>query len=106
LSRRGRDLAVLRTLGFSPAQVRRTIAWQSTTLAVIALGVGLPVGVAVGRLLWTLVANEIGTLAEGAVPGLSLAVLVPVALLVANLVAAGPAWLASRARPGPLLRTE
>src|SRR5439155_7482485 len=33
IRRRRRDLAVLKTLGFSSGQVRSTVAWQATTLA-------------------------------------------------------------------------
>ena len=40
--RRRRDLAVLMTLGLVRGQVRATVAWEATTFAVLALGVGLP----------------------------------------------------------------
>jgi hypothetical protein len=44
--RRRRDLAILKTLGFTRGQVSATVAWQATTLAVVALLVGMPLGVA------------------------------------------------------------
>src|SRR5207249_552311 len=54
LRRRRRDLAVLRTLGFTSGQLSQTVAWQATTLALVALVLGLPLGVAAGRWAWTL----------------------------------------------------
>ena len=45
--RRRRDLAVLRTLGFTGGQVRATVSWMAVTLAAVALAVGIPVGLLV-----------------------------------------------------------
>jgi ABC-type lipoprotein release transport system permease subunit len=104
--RRARDLAVLKTLGFTAKQVRRTVAWQSTTLTSIALLVGLPAGIALGRLLWTVFANQLGTLARPATPKLSLALVIPAGVVVANLVAAIPSFLASRSKPALVLHTQ
>jgi ABC-type lipoprotein release transport system permease subunit len=97
---------VLRALGLRPAQVRRATAWQSTTIALIALIVGLPVGVAGGRLVWRGYARGIGVLPEPATPALLLLVLAGATLLTANLVAAGPGWRESRARPIDSLKAE
>src|SRR5207245_5613275 len=57
---RRRSLAVLQTLGFDRRQVLATIAWQATTLAVLALVVGLPLGVSLGRWAWALFDDQIG----------------------------------------------
>ncbi len=43
------DLAILKTLGFLRGQVTATIAWQASTFAVIALALGLPLGLTAGR---------------------------------------------------------
>jgi hypothetical protein len=48
IRRRRRDLAILKTLGFARGDVGRTVAWQATTLAVVALVVAVPLGVALG----------------------------------------------------------
>src|SRR5207245_10821833 len=50
IRRRQRDLAILKTLGFVRRQVAGTIVGQATTLAVGALAIGLPQGVATGRI--------------------------------------------------------
>lgn len=104
--RRRRDLAVLKTLGFTRPQVSGSIAWQATTIAVIALAVGLPVGIAAGRFAWTLLAEDVGTIPEPVTPVLAVLLSIPLVILVINLVAAAPGWLAGRTRPGPALRSE
>ena len=48
LRRRRRELAVLKTLGFSRRQVRATVAWQASTVAAVGLVVGIPLGLLVG----------------------------------------------------------
>ncbi|MDQ3640177.1 MAG: FtsX-like permease family protein [Actinomycetota bacterium] len=104
--RRRRDLAVLKVLGFRRLQVSATVAWQASLLVLVALAVGMPLGVAAGRWAWALVANGIGVVTRPEVPVLALAVTVPAALLVTNLMAAFPAWAAARTQPALVLRTE
>jgi predicted lysophospholipase L1 biosynthesis ABC-type transport system permease subunit len=104
--RRRRDLAVLRALGFRSGQTRAAVAWQATSLAVVGVVVGLPLGVALGRWAWTLVADGLGVLDDPSVPVVAL-VLVPVAALgVANLAAALPAHRAATLSPAAVLRSE
>jgi ABC-type lipoprotein release transport system permease subunit len=104
--RRRRDLAVLKALGFQPHQVSSTVAWQATLLAVVGLAVGLPLGVAIGRWTWSLVANGLGVVNRPVVPLAGLAIIVAAGVLAANLLAALPAWAAARTRPALALRTE
>jgi putative ABC transport system permease protein len=47
--RRRRDLALLKTLGFTTRQLAITIAWQASVISAIAVIVGVPVGIVVGR---------------------------------------------------------
>jgi hypothetical protein len=103
---RRRDLAVLKTLGFTRGQVSAAVAWQATALLALALAVGLPLGVAAGRWLWTLFAARVYALPEPVVPIQAVLLLVPAAVLAANLVAAVPAWIAARTRPAIVLRAE
>ena len=104
--RRRRDLALIRALGFLRRQVSATIAWQATTVAAVALLVGLPLGVAAGRWAWTLLAEGLGIPPEPVTPLVALALAVPAVLVVANLVAALPARSAGRIRPALALRSE
>jgi ABC-type lipoprotein release transport system permease subunit len=106
IRRRRRDLAMLKTLGFTRGQVSAAIAWQASTIALVAVLVGVPLGVAVGRSAWSLLAADIGVVAEPAVAWLAVALALPVLLVGANLVAAVPAWLAGRTRPAAVLRAE
>src|SRR5439155_19499530 len=106
IRRRRRDLAVLKTLGFVRRQVSAAVAWQATTLAVLALLVGLPIGIACGRWIWQLFAGQLGVPAEARIPALGVFVAVPSAVFVANLLAAGPGWVAGRLKPAPVPRIE
>jgi FtsX-like permease family len=104
--RRRRDLAVLKVLGFVRRQVSSTVVWQATTLAGVALLVGLPVGVAAGRWAWVLVNQGLGSPAGPVSPALAVLAVVPATVLVANLVAALPARAAAATRPAVVLRSE
>jgi ABC-type lipoprotein release transport system permease subunit len=104
--RRRRDLAVLKTLGFARRQVSATVIWQATTLAGLAVLVGLPLGVAAGRWAWMPVADRLGVVPVSVVPALVLTVVALTTVLAANLVAAVPAWMAARTRLAIVLRAE
>jgi MacB-like periplasmic core domain/FtsX-like permease family len=104
--RRRRDLAVLKTLGFVRRQISSTLACQATTLTVIALLLGLPLGVATGRWAWLLVASGLESPAGPVTPTLAMLLAAMAAVLVANLVAVPPARSAARTRPAVVLRSE
>ncbi len=101
-----RDLAVLKTVGFTRGQVSATVAWHATTVAALALAVGLPCGVAGGRWLWRLFAAQLGVATDPLTPLVPLVVAVPVTVVVANLAAGIPAWRGGRIRPAPVLRAD
>jgi len=104
--RRGRDLAVLKTLGFVRSQVRAAVAWQVTTLLVVALILAIPVGFAAGRWAWDTFAGTIGFVPEPIVKWVPIIVLIPAAVLLGNLIATLPARAAARTRPAEVFRTE
>ena len=104
--RRRRDLAVLKTLGFLRRQVSATVACQATAFAVVAVVVGVPIGIAIGRWSWRLVANSLGVVPEPVMPLSGLLAVAGGVLLAANLIAAGPGWVAGRLRPALVLRSE
>jgi len=104
VSRRRRELSLLKVLGFARGQVAGTVGWQATTLAMAGLAVGLPLGLAAGQVLWRAFAVSFGVVAVPVAPPGLLAVLSGAVLVAANLLAAGPAIAAARARPGPALR--
>jgi ABC-type lipoprotein release transport system permease subunit len=104
--RRRRDLAILKTLGFVRAQVAGTVAWQATTVVVLSLVVAVPLGVALGRWTWTLLAHDLGVVARPQVPWLMLTAVVGGALVLANAIALVPGQIAARTRPATVLRSE
>lgn len=104
--RRRRDLAVLKALGFSRAQVRTVVMVGALTHVVAALAIGLPLGLALGRLAWNLFAEWQGIVAEVVVPLPALALAVPAGLLLAVALALVPARRAARTSPAVALRAE
>jgi hypothetical protein len=106
IRRRRRDLAVLKTLGFVRRQVSAAVAWQATIVMALALLVGLPVGVAVGRRAWLFFAARLGVAPDIQVPLLPVLLSIPAALAIANAVAVAPGWVAGRLRPAPVLGTD
>jgi hypothetical protein len=104
--RRRRDLALLKTLGFTRPQLAGTVAWQSTVVAVIGVVVGIPLGIAIGRWLWIAFARELSAVPDPVVPAASVALAAAAALVLANLVAALPGRSAARTPAALLLRAE
>jgi ABC-type lipoprotein release transport system permease subunit len=104
--RHRRDLAILKTLGFVRRQVSAAVAWQATTVALVTLAVGLPLGAALGRWTWSLLIDRIGLRAEPVTPWPALLAAALATVLVANLVAAWPGRMAARTRPALALHSE
>jgi ABC-type lipoprotein release transport system permease subunit len=104
--RRRLDLAILKTLGYVRAQVGGTVAWQATTVVIVSLVLALPLGIALGRWTWTLLADDLGVVARPQVPWLPLTAVVGGALILANVIALIPGQLAARTRPASVLRSE
>ena len=104
--RRRRDLALLKTLGFTRRQLSATVAWQSTAAIAVGAIVGVPLGIALGRALWDLFAAQISVVPQPTVPALTVVLIVAGALVTANLVALLPGWVAGRTPAAALLRAE
>jgi ABC-type lipoprotein release transport system permease subunit len=102
--RRRKDLAVLKTLGFTRRQLAATVAWQATAAVTAGIVAGIPLGIALGRYLWDLFARQISVVPEPTVPAMTAVVVTLGALATANLVAALPAPRRGqdpRRRPAP-----
>jgi hypothetical protein len=82
------------------------VAWQATTLTLLALALGIPIGIAVGRWIWTAFSNQLGIVPSPAVPLPTLLLAVPATLLLANLIAYLPGRAAGRVQAATVLRTE
>jgi ABC-type lipoprotein release transport system permease subunit len=106
LKRRRREMGLLKSLGFVRRQVALSVSWQTTTVAVIGIVFGVPLGIAAGRLVWTAFASNLGVVAVPVVTGWVIAAIVVGTVVVANLLAIGPALAASRAKAATLLKAE
>lgn len=104
--RRRRDLALCIALGMRRAQVWRAVVVQALLVANVALLIGLPLGLAAGRVAWGGFASDLGVVDTFRLPLGPLALVVPVVELAAVAIALVPAIVAARARPALALRTE
>ena len=87
-------------------QLASCVAWQSTVAATAGVVAGIPSGVALGRWLWTLFADQISAVPDATVPALSIIYVALGAFALANLVAALPGTIASRIPSALVLRAE
>jgi putative ABC transport system permease protein len=106
VSRRRREVGLLKVVGFVNGQVASTVAWQATTLAIVGIVIGVPLGVIAGQAVWRAFANNLGAVPVSVVPIWLIGVVVAGVLVVANLIAVAPALVATRSKPGELLRTS
>jgi hypothetical protein len=104
--RRRLELGVLSALGFTPAQRRTVVLAQATTIAVLALIVGIPLGAVVGRVVWSGIAGSMGLATDATFPLLVLAIGTLGFVVALNLIAGFPAHTARRLRAAAALRSE
>ena len=104
--RRRHEVAVLRALGMTRRQSRGVVVTQASLLALAGIAVGVPLGLALGRTVWRYVADSTPLLYVPPVAALALLLIVPLALVAANLLAAWPSHRAASMRVGSVLRAE
>jgi hypothetical protein len=104
--RRRRDLALLKSFGFTQRQLAATVAWQSSVSVAMGMVVGLPLGIVLGRFLWDLFAREIDAVPAPSVPVVSIVLIAVGALMLANIVAAIPGRIAARTPTALVLRAD
>ena len=105
-SRRRREFALLKVLGFVRRQVRVAVSWQATTVALVGIVVGVPLGLVVGNLAWQAFASNLGAVPLTVVPVGLVALVGGGALALGNLLALAPGSFAARSRPAAALREE
>src|SRR5215469_2785057 len=106
VSRRRAEAGLLKVLGFVRYQVAAVVSWQATTVALVGIAAGVPLGIAAGRVLWRVFATNFGVVPLTVVEALPVAALAFAVLAAANVLAFFPALLAARSRPAQLLRAE
>ena len=104
--RRRRELAVLKTLGLARAQLRGVVMCQTTSLLVVAIAAGVPLGVVGGRVAWSSFATSIGAVPITVVPLLALGLGSLAMLLLAAALASGSAAVAASTPTSEVLHAE
>jgi len=104
--RRRRDLATLRAMGMTPGGARAILNMQGTAIGLVGLALGVPLGVAAGRIGWRLVTARVPLQFVGPLALVSTLLLVPAAIALVNLLAIWPGRRAARLRPAEILRAE
>jgi putative ABC transport system permease protein len=100
VSRRGRELALRIALGASPGRVRRMVLAQGAAVALAGVAAGIPIALALTRLLG-------GLLFEVSPTDARTFVLVPLGMLIVALLASSlPARRAARTEPASALTAE
>jgi hypothetical protein len=103
---RRRDLALLKTIGFVRWQLASAVAWQATSAAVFGIALGIPLGIVTGRWLWDLFAKQIYAVPYPTVSVVSVLLVAIGTIVLANVIAAVPAWSAARTPTALMLRAE
>ena len=103
---RAGELAVLLALGITRRQAAACVSWQATVIGVIALLVGVPTGLIIGRAAWRLTADSLSFVYVGPWSTLVLLWTVPSALIVCWMLSVWPARAAGRRRVAEVLQSE
>jgi ABC-type antimicrobial peptide transport system permease subunit len=103
---RRRELAMLRTLGFTGGQLRTSVRVQAAATMLAALLIGVPLGIVAGRLAWRAFASGLAVVLPPTTPLLAVLLTTIGALAAVVITATVPALLAGRATPATTLRTE
>jgi ABC-type antimicrobial peptide transport system permease subunit len=106
VQRRRRDYALLESLGFVRRQVSASVATQATSFAIVSVMIGIPLGLLIGRSVWAEIADQLAVPSEPTTNTIGVVLIVPGVILLANVVAAIPAWVARGTRPAEELRAE
>ena len=106
IRRRQRELAVLKVIGFVGSDTRRVVAWQALTFGLVAMLVGIPIGVVGGRAAWAVAAHQLGIPSYPVTSILSVTLVAVAFLVVLVLTALVPAQVASRVPVADSLRRD
>ena len=104
--RRRRELALLKALGLTRGQMRSIVTVQTLVLLLIALIIGIPLGIAAGHLLWTNFAASLGVIPVIVVPVEAVALGLLALLVVGTVLGSVPASVAAATPTTLVLRAE
>jgi len=103
---RRHDLAVLRVLGADRPLLSHAVHWQATAFTAVALVVGAPLGLVLGRVVFTSFAASLGTIEDPVFPFAAVVAIAAGVVALANAAAAVPARRTRRLALATLLRAE
>ena len=103
---RRRELAILKTVGFTRSQVRSAVLWQGALALAVALAIGVPLGIVGGRWLWSRFASDIGVEPTASIPVLLLVAAVAALVVVGTASSLAPGMLAAATRPAEAMRAD
>ena len=92
--------------GFTPRQAASSVRWQAIVITAIAVVVGVPLGVIVGRLVWKQVAAGVGAVDLVSIPWPMIVIAPVIAVAVMVAVASIVGRRAARLQPATVLRSE
>jgi putative ABC transport system permease protein len=106
VARRRREIALLKVLGFVRRQVGAAVCWQATTVSLVGIVLGVPMGIALGNFVWRSFASNLGAVPVAVVP-VGLVVSIGAGVVVfGNVLSLAPAALAARLHPAEALRED
>jgi hypothetical protein len=98
VARRRHEIGLLKALGFVKVQVGATVCWQASTVALVGIVIGIPLGIVAGQAVWRAFATNLGAVPVSVVPAEVILALGLGVLVVANLLAVAPAVAAARSK--------
>jgi ABC-type antimicrobial peptide transport system permease subunit len=104
--RHSRHLAVLRALGMRRRDCVRVLAWHALLVAGTALVVGVPLGIAAGRVAWLAIADGLHVVPVATLPPPATALIAVVVIGAALVAASVPGRFTTRHAPAMALRAE
>ena len=104
--RRRHEAAVLEAIGFVRAQRIAIVLWQALTVATIGVLAGIPLGVVLGRSVWTASIDQLGIVDTPTVPWPFVGAVAAAVLCGAAVVGAVTGWRAARRDAAAALRAE
>jgi putative ABC transport system permease protein len=104
---RGREMAILRAVGFTPGQIWRLVTLQTGSMGMMAGLLSLPVGLVLANLLINVInRRSFGWSMQFAIEPKILWQAVVMAVLAATIAGLYPGWKMSHVTPAALLREE
>jgi putative ABC transport system permease protein len=103
---RARDFGILKAIGLTPRGVLGVVTSGGAALGLLAIVLGIPIGVVLFRALMTAMSESEGADIVGTPGPFALALIVPFVLVVTALASSLPARSAARASAAQILRAE